>query len=139
MLSILGWLFIGLFIGSIGQALMPGEESGSIDGGVLLGLCGALIGGLISGSPFRAGQGDAGFMISLALAVLGSLLVLAVYRLAIGLNFGGGSSNSIPFLRRTVVARRVQTLKMSAAYLQQKFDESAQRHRSRLHLLKQKP
>jgi len=56
MLSILGWLFMGLFAGSIGPAFMPGKEPGRIDGTVLMGVCGALIGGLISGSPFRAGR-----------------------------------------------------------------------------------
>jgi uncharacterized membrane protein YeaQ/YmgE (transglycosylase-associated protein family) len=99
MLSILGWLFMGLFAGSIGQAFMPGKEPGRIDGTVLMGVCGALIGGLISGSPFRPGQGDAGFLISLALAVLGSVVVLAVHRLVIGLNFGVWSSNWASFLR----------------------------------------
>jgi uncharacterized membrane protein YeaQ/YmgE (transglycosylase-associated protein family) len=119
MLSILGSLFIGLFIGSIGQAFMPGEEPRRIDGAVLLGMCGALIGGLISGSPFRAGQGNAGFLISLALAVLGSLLVLAVYRLAIGLDFRALLGNWISFLRWAAFAREFQTLERSAAYPQQ--------------------
>ena len=121
MLSILGWLFIGLFTGSIGQAFMPGKDPGKIDGAVLLGMCGALIGGFISGSPFRAGQGDAGFLISLALAVLGSLLVLALYRHVIGLDFGAWLSNWISFLRQVALTRKFQTLKRSAAYLQQKY------------------
>jgi uncharacterized membrane protein YeaQ/YmgE (transglycosylase-associated protein family) len=92
MLSILGWLFIGLFAGSIGQAFMPGKEPGRIDGTALLGLCGALIGGLFSGSPFRARQGDAGFSISLALSVLGALVVLTVYRLALRLKSSSWAS-----------------------------------------------
>lgn len=82
MLSILGWLFIGLFVGSMGYALMPLKKPGNADCTVLMGICGALIGGLINGSPFRAGRGEAGFFLSLALAVLGSLTVLAVHRLA---------------------------------------------------------
>jgi uncharacterized membrane protein YeaQ/YmgE (transglycosylase-associated protein family) len=97
MLSILGWLFMGLFVGSIGQAFTPVKEPGRIDGTVVMGVCGALIGGLISGSPFRAGQRDAGFLISLALAGLGSLVVLAVHRLAIGLTLGGWLSNWASF------------------------------------------
>ena len=88
MLSILGWLFIGLFAGSIGQAFVPGKEPGRIDGTVLMGVGGAAIGGLIAGSPFRAGRGDGRFLISLALAIVGSLVVLVLHRLAIGFNFG---------------------------------------------------
>jgi len=121
MLSILGWLFMGLFTGSIVQAFMPGEEPERIDRTVLLGICGALIGGLITGSPFRAGRSDAGFFISLALAVLGSLVVLAVYRLAIGLDFGAWLNNCISFFRRAALARKYRTLKRSAAYLQHKI------------------
>jgi uncharacterized membrane protein YeaQ/YmgE (transglycosylase-associated protein family) len=126
MLSILAWLFMGLFIGAIGQAFMPGKDPGRIDGTVLMGLCGALIGGLISGSPFRAGQGDAGFLVSLAFAVLGSLVVLAVHRWLIGVSFGVWLTKLGPlFKTRGLLLERFQTLKRSAVYLKQKFDEGA--------------
>lgn len=89
MLSILGWLFIGVFAGSIGQALAPrnnhGEKYDGIDSTMLMGICGALIGGVLGGSPFRPGQGGARFITSLALATLGSLVLLVVHHLSLNI------------------------------------------------------
>jgi uncharacterized membrane protein YeaQ/YmgE (transglycosylase-associated protein family) len=127
MLSILGWLFIGLFAGSLSQAFMPGKEPGRIDGTSLLGICGALIGGLVGGSPFRARQGDAGFFISLALSVLGALVVLTVYRLALGLRLSTRAS----LLRPGAFSSKFQTLKRSVGSAIE--IGGARPHRARLH------
>lgn len=118
MLTILGWLFIGFFAGSIGQAFRPeneSEEADTIDGTVLIGICGAFIGGLIGGSPFRPGQGNAGFVISLALGVLGSVVVLSICHLALGINFAGFLSSWASSIkdRRSLVGT-IQTARRSA-------------------------
>lgn len=86
MLSILGWLFIGTFFGSIAQAVLPCKNAREVDCMVLMSVAGSLIGGLILGSPLRPRQGDATFAFSLVLAGIGSLVVLALQRSAIRLS-----------------------------------------------------
>jgi uncharacterized membrane protein YeaQ/YmgE (transglycosylase-associated protein family) len=97
MLTILGWLFVGVFAGAIGQVFIRSKDPGGIDGIVLLGIGGAFAGGFISGSPLRAAHGDMGFLISLGLAVLGAVAVLAVYRLAIAFSFRDWLSRRVSF------------------------------------------
>ncbi|MDQ3135474.1 MAG: GlsB/YeaQ/YmgE family stress response membrane protein [Acidobacteriota bacterium] len=87
MLAILGWIVFGLIAGLIAKAIMPGRDPGGALITIALGIVGALIGGFVGQSIFgRGGDGtsDPGFLMSLVLAVVGAILVLAVYRLATG-------------------------------------------------------
>jgi uncharacterized membrane protein YeaQ/YmgE (transglycosylase-associated protein family) len=127
MLTILGWLFVGLLAGSIGQVFIPGKDPGGIDGTVLLGMGGAFTGGLISGSPLRA-QGDTGFLISLGLSVLGAVGVLVVYRLAIAFNFRGWFSSRAACLKRPSFGLTVPySDEVSRSYPQPALDGASQR------------
>jgi uncharacterized membrane protein YeaQ/YmgE (transglycosylase-associated protein family) len=89
MLAILGWIVFGLIVGLIAKAIMPGRDPGGTIVTILLGIVGAIIGGYIGRALFGYGRGadtasgisEPGFLMSLVLAVIGAIVVLAVYRL----------------------------------------------------------
>ncbi|MGI8734731.1 MAG: GlsB/YeaQ/YmgE family stress response membrane protein [Pyrinomonadaceae bacterium] len=91
MLGLLGWIIMGLIAGLIAKAIMPGKDPGGAIITILLGIVGAVIGGFIArGLGYgrtvdSAGElSEPGFLMSLVLAVIGSIVVLAVYRLVKG-------------------------------------------------------
>jgi uncharacterized membrane protein YeaQ/YmgE (transglycosylase-associated protein family) len=92
MIAIIGWIIFGLVAGLIAKAIMPGKDPGGCIITILLGIVGAVIGGFIGRALFGYGQsyGDArdlsqpGFLVSLALAVVGAIILLALYRLIKG-------------------------------------------------------
>ena len=83
--TIIWWIIIGLVAGVIAKAIMPGRDPGGAIITILLGIVGAVVGGWVSrllGIGGRAeGTSDPGFIVTLVFAVIGSLIVLAVYRL----------------------------------------------------------
>jgi uncharacterized membrane protein YeaQ/YmgE (transglycosylase-associated protein family) len=74
------WIVLGLVAGIVAKLLMPGRDPGGFIITIILGIVGALIGGFIS---TRLGFGDVtGFNLpSIIVAVLGSMLLLFLYRL----------------------------------------------------------
>jgi len=94
MLAIIGWIVFGLIAGLIAKAIMPGKDPGGAIVTILLGIAGAVIGGFIGRALFGYGHaaGDSGdisqpgFLVSLVLAVVGAIVLLAVYRLIKGRN-----------------------------------------------------
>ena len=93
MFAILGWIVFGLIAGVIAKWIMPGNDPGGCIVTVLLGIAGSLLGGFIARGLFgygAAGRGDAsdltepGFLMSLVLAVIGAIILLAIYRLIKG-------------------------------------------------------
>jgi uncharacterized membrane protein YeaQ/YmgE (transglycosylase-associated protein family) len=90
MLSVIGWILFGLIVGLIAKAVMPGRDPGGTIVTILLGVAGAFVGGLVGQTLFGYGRADAdgitspGFLMSLVLAVVGAVLLLAIYRLATG-------------------------------------------------------
>lgn len=78
-MGILSWIVFGLIAGLVAKLLMPGKDPGGFIITILLGVAGALVGGFIAKS---LGMGDIdGFNIgSFAIAVLGSILLLILYR-----------------------------------------------------------
>lgn len=88
MLAVLGWIVFGLIAGLIAKAIMPGRDPGGAIVTILLGIVGAVIGGFIHRALGIGGRADnvsePGFLISLIFAIIGALVVLAVYRLATG-------------------------------------------------------
>ena len=73
----------------IAKAIMPGKEPGGVIITILLGIVGAVIDGFVGRPLFGYGRaandtGDLsqpGFLMSLLLAVVGAIAVLAIYRL----------------------------------------------------------
>ncbi len=92
MLGILAWIVMGLIAGLIAKAIMPGKDPGGALITTLLGIVGAVIGGFIGKGLLgygrtvdSAGQlSEPGFLMSLVLAIIGAIIILAVYRLIKG-------------------------------------------------------
>jgi uncharacterized membrane protein YeaQ/YmgE (transglycosylase-associated protein family) len=80
-MSIIGWILFGLVVGIVGKLLMPGRDPGGFIITILLGIGGALIGGFAGQSLgfYREGE-PAGFI----MAVVGSIVLLLLYRLFVG-------------------------------------------------------
>lgn len=77
MVGIIGWIVFGLVVGVIAKLLMPGKDPGGFIITVLLGIAGAVLGGLIGQMLGLYGPGDpAGFIMSL----IGAVLLLFLYR-----------------------------------------------------------
>jgi uncharacterized membrane protein YeaQ/YmgE (transglycosylase-associated protein family) len=82
-MGILGWIVFGLIAGAIAKFLMPGRDPGGCIVTMLLGIAGSVIGGFI-GVQLHWGT-IRGFDIrSFGLAVVGSLILLIVYRIIAG-------------------------------------------------------
>jgi len=77
---LLVWAVIGLVIGAIAKAIMPGADGSGIVITSILGIAGAVVGGAIASA---VGLGSfTGFTVgSLVIAVLGALALLFVYRM----------------------------------------------------------
>lgn len=83
MRNILAQILFGLLAGGIAKFIMPGKDPGGCLVTSALGIVGALIGGWIGKVLFGVDV-VAGFNLkSLAVAVMGALLVLLVYRIFI--------------------------------------------------------
>jgi uncharacterized membrane protein YeaQ/YmgE (transglycosylase-associated protein family) len=81
MFGVLGWIIFGLIVGAIAKLLMPGRDPGGFIVTMLLGIAGALLGGFLGRALGWYGEGEAaGFLMSL----VGAILLLAIYRMAIG-------------------------------------------------------
>lgn len=78
-MGILTWILLGLVVGVLAKWLMPGDDPGGLIITIAIGIAGAIVGGFIAST---LGLGTVtGFSIgSLAIAVLGSLLLLFGYR-----------------------------------------------------------
>jgi uncharacterized membrane protein YeaQ/YmgE (transglycosylase-associated protein family) len=74
------WIVLGLVAGLIAKLIMPGRDPGGFIVTIILGIVGALVGGFIS---TKLGFGDVtGFNLpSIVIAVLGSILLLIIYRM----------------------------------------------------------
>ncbi|WP_447003792.1 GlsB/YeaQ/YmgE family stress response membrane protein [Saccharothrix isguenensis] len=83
-MGILGWIFLGLIAGAIAKAIMPGRDPGGIIITMLLGIVGAIIGGFIGRAIFGTDIGTFFDLGTWLLAILGSLVVLGIYRMVTG-------------------------------------------------------
>ena len=82
-MGILSWILLGLVVGVLAKWIMPGDDPGGIIITILIGIAGAFVGGLI-GSFIGLGSVTGFSFGSLALAVVGALLLLWGYRLLRG-------------------------------------------------------
>jgi uncharacterized membrane protein YeaQ/YmgE (transglycosylase-associated protein family) len=82
--GIIGWIVLGLLAGAIAKLIMPGDDPGGFIVTTLIGIAGALVGGLIA-SALNIGDLDEFFDIGTWLiAIAGSLLLLFIYRMIVG-------------------------------------------------------
>lgn len=79
-MGIIGFIILGLIAGAIAKAILPGDDPGGIFLTILIGIAGAIVGGLIA-SALDIGDLDSFFDIGTwIIAILGSLLLLILYR-----------------------------------------------------------
>jgi uncharacterized membrane protein YeaQ/YmgE (transglycosylase-associated protein family) len=83
-MGIISWIIFGLIAGGIAKLLMPGKDPGGCIITMLIGIAGAVIGGWI-GHALWGSTGVTGFdLSSFGVAVLGSVVLLLIYRMLIG-------------------------------------------------------
>jgi len=83
-MGIIGFIILGLIAGAIAKAILPGDDPGGIIVTMLIGVAGALIGGVIASA---LNIGDLGSFFDIGtwlIAIAGSLLLLVVYRMVAG-------------------------------------------------------
>ena len=79
-MGILTWILVGLVAGLLGKIAMPGPDPGGVIMTVIVGIAGAVIGGLVV-NQLLGGPGVTGFNLpSILVATLGSIILLALYR-----------------------------------------------------------
>ena len=78
-MGFIGWIILGLVVGAIVKAIMPGKVGGGWVTSLILGVVGAIVGGWIGDLLF--GKGEMGFFNigSWLLAIVGGLVVAGVY------------------------------------------------------------
>ena len=80
-MHIIGTIIIGLLVGIVAKLLMPGRDPGGFIITTLLGIAGAFVARYIGqAAGWYAPDQPAGFLAS----VVGAILLLLVYRLAVG-------------------------------------------------------
>jgi uncharacterized membrane protein YeaQ/YmgE (transglycosylase-associated protein family) len=80
-MGILSWILVGLIAGVLAKIAMPGPDPGGIILTIVIGIVGALIGGFVVNN-LLGGPDVTGFnLTSILVATLGSVILLAVYRL----------------------------------------------------------
>jgi uncharacterized membrane protein YeaQ/YmgE (transglycosylase-associated protein family) len=77
-MDILLWIVFGLIVGIVAKFVMPGRDPGGMIVTIVLGIVGAMLGGWIG----RAlGMYQAGQPVGFIMAVIGAVVILAIYRL----------------------------------------------------------
>ena len=80
-MGILTWNLFGLIVGALAKLVMPGRDPGGIIVTMLLGIAGAVLGGMIGrGMGLYQTNQTAGFFMSF----LGAVILLFIYRLIVG-------------------------------------------------------
>lgn len=80
-MDLLSWLLFGLLAGATAKLIMPGKDPGGCLVTIAIGITGSVIGGALGESIFGFGRVQGFDLRSLGIAILGSILLLAVYRL----------------------------------------------------------
>ena len=80
-MHILTTLIVGLIVGALAKLVMPGRDPGGIIITIVLGVAGAFVGGWIGHALgwYAAGEGP-----GIIMSVVGAVILLAIYRLAVG-------------------------------------------------------
>ncbi len=82
-MGIFTWILIGLIAGALAKLVMPGDDPGGIIVTIIIGIVGAFVGGFVVG--LFGGSGVTGFNLSsILVAILGAVILLAIYRLVAG-------------------------------------------------------
>jgi uncharacterized membrane protein YeaQ/YmgE (transglycosylase-associated protein family) len=92
-MNIIAWIVFGLIAGAVAKLLMPGRDPGGWIVTMLLGIAGAFLGGWIGAALWGSG-GVNGFNLgSFGLAIVGAIILLALYRMFVGRRRGTGPTD----------------------------------------------
>lgn len=80
-MAILTWILVGLIAGVLAKIAMPGPDPGGIILTIVIGIVGALIGGFVVNQLAGRPNVMDFSLSSILVATLGSIILLAVYRL----------------------------------------------------------
>lgn len=84
-MGIIGWILLGLLAGIIAKAVLPGDDPGGFIITTIIGVVGAILGGLIARALGIGDPIDEFFDISTWLtAIVGSIILLLIYRMVAG-------------------------------------------------------
>ena len=83
-MHILAMLIVGLIVGALAKLFMPGRDPGGVIITMLLGIAGSFVAGFLGRAlgMYRNPSSGPGIIAS----ILGAMLILLIYRLAIGSN-----------------------------------------------------
>jgi uncharacterized membrane protein YeaQ/YmgE (transglycosylase-associated protein family) len=84
MITILGWIIIGLIAGALAKLIMPGDDPGGIIVTILIGIAGAVVGGYLASRIFGIASGAGDTIITIIIATIGAIILLAIYRAIVG-------------------------------------------------------
>jgi uncharacterized membrane protein YeaQ/YmgE (transglycosylase-associated protein family) len=78
-MGIISWIVVGLIAGILAKLLVPGDDPGGIIVTILIGMLGAVVGGLAV--SLLGGTGVTGFNVwSILVATLGAIFLLVLFR-----------------------------------------------------------
>lgn len=84
-MGFIGWVLIGLIMGAIARAVLPGKAAGGWIVTLVVGVLGALLGGWIAGALFDVDVNESFFSLTTWFwAFIGSLLVLVIWGVVAG-------------------------------------------------------
>jgi uncharacterized membrane protein YeaQ/YmgE (transglycosylase-associated protein family) len=78
-MGLLSWILFGLIAGALAKLVMPGNDPGGCIITTIVGIVGAVLGGFVATA--MGFGGISGFDLrSMGIAILGAILLLAIYR-----------------------------------------------------------
>jgi uncharacterized membrane protein YeaQ/YmgE (transglycosylase-associated protein family) len=92
----IGAIILGLLAGYIAKALMPGDDPGGFFVTILLGLAGSLIGFFIFTELLGIGDTEIFDLGGLIGAIIGTMILLGVYRVVVGRDEGPRRTATTP-------------------------------------------
>jgi uncharacterized membrane protein YeaQ/YmgE (transglycosylase-associated protein family) len=92
----IGAIILGLLAGYIAKALLPGDDPGGFFVTILLGLAGSLVGFFIFTELLGIGDSDMFDLGGLIGAIIGTMLLLGIYRAVAGRGEGPRSTTAAP-------------------------------------------
>ena len=81
-MGIITWIVLGAIAGWITNLLMGGKEG--VIATIILGIVGAVVGGFLAGTVLKVADVTGINVESIVVAVIGAVVVVAVYRLVVG-------------------------------------------------------
>jgi uncharacterized membrane protein YeaQ/YmgE (transglycosylase-associated protein family) len=92
----IGAIILGLLAGYIAKALLPGDDPGGFFVTILLGLAGSLVGFFIFTELLGIGDSDMFDLGGLIGAIIGTMILLGIYRAVVGRDEGPRRTATTP-------------------------------------------